>query len=72
MEPTEQTNIFEIDKNEPIVVGTFHPIPRDLELTKKETTEFIEGLKLFSNINLFPTCIIKYLYGFFPKYSKCI
>ena len=40
---------LKIDKNEPIVVGTFHPIPRDLELTKKETIEFIEGLKLFSN-----------------------
>ena len=27
---------------------------------------YLETL-LFSNLNLFPTCIIKYLYGFFSK-----
>ena len=43
-------NEFEIEKDISIVLATMHPIPRDLELTKKEILEFLEGLKLFSNL----------------------
>ena len=39
---------FNLSGNLPIIVGTFHPIPRDLKLTRKETIEFLEGLEIFS------------------------
>lgn len=38
-------------KNVPIILATFHSIPRDLEVTKNETIEFLEGLKIFSKNN---------------------
>ena len=37
-------------KNYCIVLATMHPIPSDLELTKLEILEFLEGLKIFSNL----------------------
>ena len=41
-----------ITNKEPILLATMHSIPRDLNLTEKEATEFFEGLKIFSNIKL--------------------
>jgi len=44
-------NEFKIEKDICLVLATMHPIPRDLELTKIEILEFLEGLKLFSQFN---------------------
>lgn len=44
-------NDLKLGYNCSIVLSTFHPIPRDLELTKKETIEFLEGLRIFSENN---------------------
>ena len=41
---------LKIPNKEPILLATMHSIPRDLNLTKKEATEFFEGIKVFSNI----------------------
>jgi len=39
---------LKIEKDICIVLATMHPIPRDLDLTKLEIVEFLEGLKNFS------------------------
>ena len=41
---------LKIGKVKCIVLATMHPIPRDLELTKFEILEFLEGLKIFSKL----------------------
>ncbi len=38
-----------IKKNEGIILGTMHPIPKNLELTQMETIEFLEALRIISN-----------------------
>ena len=43
---------LKIQDKEPILLATMHSIPRDLNLTEKEATEFFEGLKIFSNKKL--------------------
>ena len=48
---SDRKNVIEnlnLGKNLPIVLATFHPIPRDLKLTTKEAIEFLEGLTIFS------------------------
>ena len=46
------TKKLKIQDKEPILLATMHSIPRDLNLTEKEATEFFEGLKIFSNKKL--------------------
>lgn len=41
---------LKIEKDNCIVLATMHPIPRDLELTRLEIEEFLEGLKIFSKL----------------------
>ena len=43
---------LKIQDKEPILLATMHSIPRDLNLTEKEATEFFAGLKIFSNKKL--------------------
>ena len=49
MDRKEIIRKLKILDQEPILLATMHSIPRDLNLTEKEATEFFEGLKIYSN-----------------------